>query len=53
MFSQNVQGTKSSACEMVTNLPLFLIPVGLIVSKILREMYTSGFKNHELYQITP
>ena len=48
MFSQNVLGTKSLACEMITNLPLFLIPVGLIVSKILREMYTSGFKNHEV-----
>ena len=27
--------------------------VQLIVSKILRAMYTSGFKNHELCQITP
>ena len=53
IFSQNVLGTKSLASEMITNLSLLLIPVGLIVSKILREMYTSGFKNHELYQITP
>ena len=53
IFSQNVLGTKSLACEMITNLSLLLIPVGLIVSKILREMYTSGFKNHDLYQITP
>ena len=33
---------------MIINLPLILIPGGLLVSKILREMYTSGFKNHEL-----
>ena len=52
-FSQKVLGTNSLACEMIINLPLFLILVGLIVSKILREMYLSGFKNHELYQITP
>ena len=36
-FSQKVLGTKSFACEMITNLPLLLILVGLIVSKILRE----------------
>ena len=47
-FSQKVLGTKSLACEMVINLPILLILVGLIVSKILREMYRSGFKNHEL-----
>ena len=52
-FSQNVPGTKSLACEMIINLPPLLILVGLIVSKILREMYRSGFKNHELCQITP
>ena len=44
-FSQKVLGTKSLACEMIINLPLLLILVGLIVSKILREMYRSGFKN--------
>ena len=49
-FSQKVLGTKSFACEMIINLPLLLILVGLIVSKILREMYRSGFKNHELCQ---
>ena len=38
-FSQKVIGTKSLACEMIINLPSLLIPVGLIVSKILREMY--------------
>ena len=37
-FSQKVLGTESLACEMVINLPLLLIPVGLIVSKILWEM---------------
>ena len=52
-FSQNVLVTKSLACEMVINLPLLLIPVGLIVSKILIEMYRPGFKNHELCQIGP
>ena len=52
-FSQNVLGTKSLACEMIIHLPLLLILVGLIVSKILWEMYRSKFKNHELYQITP
>ena len=52
-FSQKVLGTNSLACEMIINLPLLLILVGLIVSKILREMYPSGFKNHELCQITP
>ena len=52
-ISQKVLVTKSLACDMIINLPLLLIPVGLIVSKILREMYTSGFKNHELCQITP
>ena len=52
-FSQKVLGTKSLACEMIINLPLLLIFVGLIVSKILREMYRSGFKNHELCQLTP
>ena len=52
-FSQNVLGTEGLACEMIINLPLLLIPVGLIVSKILREMYRSGFKNHELCQMTP
>ena len=51
-FSQKVLETKSLACEMIINLPLLLILVGLIVSKILREMYRSGFKNHELCQIT-
>ena len=34
-FSQKVLGTKSFACEMTINLPLLLILVGLIVSKIL------------------
>ena len=52
-FSQKVLGTKSLACEMIINLLLLLILVGLIVSKILREMYRSGFKNQELCQITP
>ena len=52
-FSQKVLGTKSLACDMIKNFPLLLILVGLIVSKILREMYRSGFKNHELCQITP
>ena len=52
-FSQKVLGTKSFDCEMIINLPLLLILVGLSVSKILREMYRSGFKNHELCQITP
>ena len=52
-FSQKVLGTKSLACEMIIHLPLLLFLVGLIVSKILREMYRSGFKNQELYQITP
>ena len=52
-FRQTVLETKSLACEMIINLPLLLILVGLIVSKILREMYRSGFKNHELCQITP
>ena len=52
-FSQKVLGTNRLACEMVIYLPLLLILVGLIVSKILREMYLSGFKNHELNQITP
>ena len=52
-FSQHVLGTKSLACEMIINLSLLLFLVGLIVSKILREMYRSGFKNHELCQITP
>ena len=36
---------------MIINLPLLLILVGLTVSKILREMYRSGFKIHELCQI--
>ena len=52
-FRQNVLGTKSLVCEMVINLLLLLILVGLIVSKILIEMYWSGFKNHEFCQITP
>ena len=52
-FSQKVLGTKSFACEMIINLPLLLILVGLTVSMILREMYRSGFKNHEFCQITP
>ena len=52
-FSQKVLGTKSLSCEMIINLPLLLIPVGLIVSKILREKYPLGFKNHDLCQITP
>ena len=51
-FRKNVLGTKSLACEMIINLTLLLILVGLIVSRILREMYRSGFKNHELCQIT-
>ena len=51
--SQKVLGTKSLYWEMVINLPLLLIPVGLIVSKILWHMYRSGFKNHNLCQITP
>ena len=34
-FSQKVLGTKSLACEMIINLPLLLIPVGLTVSKIM------------------
>ena len=52
-FSQKVLGTKSLACEMIIYLPLLLIVVGLIVSKILKEVCRSGFKNHELCQITP
>ena len=44
-FSQKVLGTKSLACEMIINLPLLLILVGLTVSKILREIYRSGFNN--------
>ena len=52
-ISQKVLGTKSLAYDMIINLPLLLIPVGLIASKILREIYTLGFKNHELCQITP
>ena len=52
-FSQKVLGTKSLACEMIINLPQLHILVGLIVSKIWREMYRSGFKIHELCQITP
>ena len=52
-FSQNVLGTESLACEMIINFSLLLILVGLIVSKILREMYRSGCKNLELCQITP
>ena len=52
-FSQKVLGTKSFACEVIIKLPLLLILVGLIVSKILKETYRSGFKYHELYQITP
>ena len=52
-FSQNALGTKSFARKMIINLPLLLILVGLAVSKILREIYRSGFKNHELYQISP
>ena len=40
-FSQKVLGSKSIAYDMIINLPLLLI-----VSKILREMYTSGFRNH-------
>ena len=52
-FSQKVLGTKSFVCEIIINLPLLLILVGLTVSKILREMYRSGFKIHELYQISP
>ena len=47
-FRQTVLETKSLACEMIINLPLLLIPVGLIASKILREMSPSGFKKHEL-----
>ena len=38
-FIQKVLETKSLACEMIINLPLVLILVGLIVSKIWREMY--------------
>ena len=52
-FIQNVLGTKSLACKIIISLPLLLIPVGLIVSKTLREMYRLGLKNHELCQITP
>ena len=52
-ISQKVLGTKSLAYDMIINLPLLHILVGLIVSKILREMYRSGFKNHELCQVTP
>ena len=52
-FSQIVLQTKRLGCEMIINLPLLLSLVGLTVSKILREIYRSGFKNHELYQITP
>ena len=52
-FSQKVLGTKSLYCEMIINLLLLLIPVGLIVSKILWHMYRSGFRNHELCQVTP
>ena len=36
-FSQKVLGTKSLACEMIINLPLLLILVGIVVSKTLRE----------------
>ena len=43
-FSQKVLGTKSLAYEMIINLPLLLILVGLIVSKILREMYRQDSK---------
>ena len=39
-FSKNVLETKSLACEMIINLHVLLIRVGLIVSKILRDMYT-------------
>ena len=52
-FTQKVIGTKSLACEMIINLSLSLILVGLIVSKILKETYRSGFKSQELCQITP
>ena len=52
-FCQKVLETKSLAREMIINLPLILILVGLIVSKILRERYRPGFKNHELCQLTP
>ena len=52
-FSQKVLETKSWAYEMARRLHLLLILVGLVVSKILCEMYRSGFKNHELYEITP
>ena len=43
-FSQKVPETIKLSCDMIINLPLLFILVGLIVSKILREMYTSGFK---------
>ena len=33
-FSQKVLGLKGLACKMIINLPLLLILVGLIVSKI-------------------
>ena len=52
-FSQNVLETKSLACEMTQKTATLLFLVGVVVSKILRLMFTSGFKNHELYQITP
>ena len=39
-FSQKVLGTKSLACEMIINLPLLLILVGITVSKILRLLFT-------------
>ena len=43
-FSQIVLQTKRLGCELIINLPLLLILVGLTVSKILREIYRSGFK---------
>ena len=52
-FSQKVPGTKSLACEMTKGFACLLIFVGLIVSKILWEMYRSGFRIHELCQVTP
>ena len=44
-FSQKVLGTKSFACELIINLPLLLILVGLIVSKILRRNVPVRIKN--------
>ena len=43
-FSQKVLGTKSLACEMIINLPLVLILVGLTVSKILERNVPVGIQ---------